>query len=381
VETSRHFVSDEHLPDIIIGTKVGRVRMKEVHLKQIMEKVLRSPSGDNCQPWTFKWNGSALQVFHDAQRAMHPLNPKGITSMIALGCLLESFELAAADFGYEVRWNFFPFKDAGTQLWTEVQFTPKNVPQNPLSEMLLKRFTDRRNFKGGTLSREMFQKEELNDAHLHVLSKPSAELINYIVKAELLLVDHPGILPATMSWARLSSRHVQETQDGVSWQGFGANFWEVPMMPMLRDYPFILRIAKYFIAPQHRARVVRQLRSSAGLVCVSAPFEGFEHSRENFVTAGRLMMNAWLSLTKLGYGVHPLTLPSLIALCANQGAADLPKKWLDLFKEGETLLRREFGISDEEVPIWMIRTGISGPQPEACKTLRFPVSKVLSFES
>jgi nitroreductase len=344
------------------------MKMTESQLRQILDKANWSPSGDNCQPWTYEWNGERLVIFHDAERGEHPVNPGGVASRIALGCLLEAMDISASEHGFNIRTTLLELRNEGITPWAEVRFEPSGTDRNPLLDSLLKRTTDRRPFQGGDLRADLFQKLESGAAKLHFLAKPAQEFVKFVAESEQLLTDHPHILPATMKWARLSAKHAQKTQDGLSWRNLGAKFWEVPMMPLIRDYrPFFL-FARHTIAPQHRARVTKQLTSSAGVICVSISHK----NNENIVTAGRLMMNAWLSLTQQGYGVQPLTLASMVNMCSIDGTMPLSEKWQKFHREGQNVLRKHLVISADSTPVWMIRAGISTPLPENCKTLRKP---------
>lgn len=344
------------------------MKINEIQLRKVLEKASWSPSGDNCQPWTFEWNGEKLVILHDAQRGDHPVNPGGVASMLALGCLLEYIDIAASEHGFKIQTTILDLKNEGNVPWAQVRFEPSEAGKNPLSDSLLDRCTDRRSFKGGELRADLFQKLEHGPAKLHFLPKPDSELIEYIVESEQLLTDHPHILPATMKWTRFSAKSIRETQDGMSWRNLGANFWEVPTMPLIRDYRPFFQVVRHMIAPQHRVRVGKQLKSSAGVVCVSVSKKG----NESIVAAGQLMMNAWLSLTRQGYGVQPLTLASMVNMCSIEGIMPLSEKWRKFHRDGQNILRRHLSVSPGATPAWMIRTGISTSLPDNCKTLRRP---------
>jgi hypothetical protein len=337
-------------------------------IQLILEKAHWSPSGDNCQPWTYEWNGENLVIVHDAKRGEHPVNSGGVASMIALGCLLELIDIAASEYGFTIQTKLLELKNKGALPWAQVSFESSNAGKNLLVDAIRNRRTDRRPFKGGELRADFFQKLVHGSAKLQILAKPSPELINYIIESEQLLSDHPNILPTTMKWTRFSDKSVQETKDGMSWRNLGAKIWEIPTMPLMRDYRAAFMIFRHMLALQHRARVTQQLKSSAGIVSVSTSIK----ANVGYVDAGRLMMNAWLSLTKNGYNAQPLTLASLTAHCSVEGIMPLPEKWRSFHREGQNILRKHLSISPESVPIWMLRTGISTPLPEKCKTLRKP---------
>ena len=350
------------------------MKLTDLQLNQILEKAIWAPSGDNCQPWTFEWDGKTLKIFHNAQRALHPLNANGISSLISLGCLVESIYLAASEFGCIADWIFQDFDTLGISQWAAISFSFVVQKKNPLADLLLSRTTDRNFFRCGMLNADMLQQMDRKPTQLHILSNPPKELLDYIVEAEQLLVELPGLLPSTMKWARLSFKEAQKSGDGLSWRNLGAQIWEIPMMPLIRDFPKILKLAKYVIGPQHRSRVKQQLQSSAGLICVSAPVK----NRENIVVAGSLMMNAWLSLTGHGYGVQPLTIASTICMKSKENIMPLPNKWTQFFDEGEKILRKSFSIPSGSMPVWMIRAGLSTALPEKSRTFRKPLNEIFT---
>jgi sulfur-carrier protein adenylyltransferase/sulfurtransferase len=64
-------------------------------LRAIVAAALSAPSGDNCQPWRFAWDGEVLAIAHDAGRGVHPINRANLASLLALGCAVEAAALAA----------------------------------------------------------------------------------------------------------------------------------------------------------------------------------------------------------------------------------------------------------------------------------------------
>ena len=63
---------------------------------RIVEAAMQAPSGDNCQPWRFEWNGHELCVSHNEEKARHAFNRANHASYISLGCVLESISIAAS---------------------------------------------------------------------------------------------------------------------------------------------------------------------------------------------------------------------------------------------------------------------------------------------
>lgn len=346
--------------------------------QSILETALQAPTADNCQPWTFSWKNDQLQIIHDAAISEHPLNPKNSASALMLGCLIETIEIAALDAGYEITTQLKDLSADGKALWALISFNETTKSADPLSKYIRIRSTDRREFEKGELSIQLLQEIKLLEkkyapAELHVVSKMENKLQNYIIDAEQNLMDHAEILPAVMKWTRFTMNDARKTGDGISWRNMLAKVWELPVMYLVPKFPGFLNLVRPQMVKQHRARTLKQLSSSAGLVCVST--RQTANHFEGAVQAGRLMMRVWLRLTQLGYGVQPVSLATLPIFYQHEGLMDsFFSKRSDFFKRGEQTLRNAFAIPEAQFPIWMIRTGISTPLPAELRTFRKPVT-------
>lgn len=362
--------------------------LSENQLREILERAVNAPSGDNCQPWTFSWDGHGLQIIYDPVRGRHPLNPHEMMSILTLGCLLEAIEFAAVDLKHRSVPQIAPVLDAKTSVWATVLFEPLSQPpptwRVDLSRQLAARSTDRRLFQGGTIPADLLADiqsdvpTEEPTARLHVLQSASpqfAPVVQYAVDAEGLLIVHPRILPATLEWVRWTESMAERTRDGMRWRNLGIQIWQLPLIIAIRYYPVILRVIKFLMLGQHRAAAAKQLRSSAGLVAVAIPYP---NQAGDLVQAGRLMLRAWLKLTAIGYGVQPLSLASAISFYAQSPNSDLSPRWNRFFRNHLPLLRKSFSLSPGTAVTWMFRTGRATPLPLALRTLRRPIDWVLT---
>ena len=77
----------------------------EVDVERLLDRVATYPSGDNCQPFRFEWDGSRLAVIYEVDRGAHRLNPGHILSWMTLGFVLETIDLAASEQGLDADWE------------------------------------------------------------------------------------------------------------------------------------------------------------------------------------------------------------------------------------------------------------------------------------
>ena len=80
-------------------------QISESQIRAIVKAASLAPSGDNCQPWCFHWDGRELVVTHDEERDRHALNRAHHGSLVSLGCVLESIRIAALHEGLSVKWT------------------------------------------------------------------------------------------------------------------------------------------------------------------------------------------------------------------------------------------------------------------------------------
>ena len=170
-------------------------RISSERVTRIAQAALSAPSGDNCQPWSFRWDGDELTVFHDAGRAAHVINHHHHGSLLTLGRVLEAMTIAAAAerFTAEARLAAQIERPEEGSPWLSVRFaaveSEAGDDAGELSGAIHGRRTDRRLFRGGSVSHPVFTAMRSAAAGrrgcgLHVINAPSRELTDYIAEAD-----------------------------------------------------------------------------------------------------------------------------------------------------------------------------------------------------
>ena len=121
---------------------------------KIVEDGVRAPSGENCQPWRFTWNGSRLSIFNvpEADTSLYNTLQRG--SYMAHGALLENISLSAKRYGYEARSTLFPFGENEARHVADVIFTPSSSEISPRYSAIVRRCTNRKDYSEEKLSSE-----------------------------------------------------------------------------------------------------------------------------------------------------------------------------------------------------------------------------------
>ncbi|MCK6507341.1 hypothetical protein L6R53_28885 [Myxococcota bacterium] len=346
-------------------------------LRRVVQAASRAPTAENCQPFRFRWQDGALHLLHDADRARKGQDRRHHDSLLALGALLVGFEIAAAVEGLAVQ-PALALDDPAAPCWGSLRFHPDPSPAlADLAPVLARRCTDRRLFRGGRLPEAALRALAApgGAAGISTLAAPSPALLRFLWRAERLVWSHEPTWQDVMRWLRVTQAEVERSRDGASWRTMGVDLPELPLLGRLRQPGARAPLARLGGGMAASAWLLRQVRSSAGLVLLTVKQPG----RAALVDAGRLMMRAWLCLTEADHGVQPHSQPSFFVHEAAVGnlPPDLDPRFSALYAEGLALWRRELGLGPAELPVMMLRAGWSDSLPEGRRTLRLGVEEVL----
>lgn len=354
-------------------------------IRDIVQIASRTPTGDNCQPFRFAWDGKILSISHIDRVAKHHLNHNNVGSLISLGMLLETITIAAKVHKFNARASLNVSRDLGDSICATVTFEyDPDTEHDDLVSFIDQRATDRRPYKGGDLNLPMF-KEILEDAdrmpvgNLYFNDDFNKQIIDHIRALETYTWVTEEAHRDVFGWIRYSSKEIEETRDGVPWQTLGVNYFESRVLKLTRNYSAQSVFNKLGGLGQIKKVAETMIRSSAALGLVTVP----SLEPNDLVESGRIVLRCWLSLTKYGYGHQPYSMESLVTLSylMDPGTDHFNPDFRALFEKGYNIVGNYFNIPKNEYPAWMFRTGITTPLPDSMKTLRYPVEDILEDTS
>ncbi len=351
-------------------------------IERIVAAAAQAPSGDNSQPWRFHWDGRTLRVLHDAVRAEHPLDGGRIGSDLSLGCVLESLEIAADAMGF-VAQTTLQLARPRDPCWATARLRPGSSGRADLFPTIERRTTDRRLYRNASIDHPVFDRVRATSrdarCRVHVLPPPTGELLEFITAMDAFVLRTSSVYESTSRWLRTTQREVEETRDGVSWRNLGLDLPEFRALRWMRS-PKARAVALALGGTKATALWLRrQLASSAAIVL----FTTRASTDDRVVSVGRAAMATWLELTAADHGVQPLSLQSALILSEAMDALppDTPSDFRPMLRRGRRLLARRLDLADDELPVWMLRTGPSSSLPEHCRTLRRRVDEVLTVST
>ncbi|MFC2431331.1 MAG: Acg family FMN-binding oxidoreductase [Candidatus Saccharimonas sp.] len=291
----------------------------------LVAQAVKAPSGHNTQPWRFRQNESAVEVYPDFDRRLPVVDPDDRELFVSLGCATENLCLAAQNIGYE---SSVAVGDTGV---IAVALTEgADVKSNPLFEQIDLRQTNRSIYTGEEIALDALRKlqsvcsekgisihyyarqtKQFNDIEQYVLQGNTRQMQNESFKAEL------------KSWMRFNKKHQDQTLDGLSYAVFGA-----PNVPRWMAEP----IMSMAINAKTQNKADREKIDSASHLVL---FTTRENSRREWVDLGRTLQRFLLTATELGISHAYLNQPNEEAEIVAEMA-----KTLDLDGEYPTVLLR-----------------------------------------
>lgn len=341
---------------------------------KLVEMANTAPSGDNCQPWDYIWDGEVLFIRHLENRGRHAFNADHSASLIALGCVLESLDIAASALGIFTESEIEI--ERGIKAW--VRLRQGTRPVDSLSQGLELRHTNRERFEGAhpdwasCLSEIRTWERGLPGVQLD-FAEPSTDFTRFLGRMENIVWEEEHIHQDLHQWFRFGGGD----RDGLPWRSLGVDYLSSRVLKWSRRFSRqrILNRLGFLAGIRHNTR--KLVESGQGVVCLS--ISGTD--RAHLVSVGRLGLRFWVKLNQTGMGVQPLTASSLLTYFARREISPpLKAKARQETALGLAKFQQQFQLPPSLVPVWLFRVGKAAPLPRSKRSNRLPVSKILRFE-
>ena len=340
------------------------IEISESQKNTILRAALQAPTGDNAQCWDVSFEETILKIEHDKQRANHILNDNCLASLLSLGTVVESINIAALELGFSTIVQY-SLDDKNLALWATIIFkNTNNASEEDLNEALYKRETNRNNYKRKRIPSELLDKLKsfAKDLNIKISEKYplSRDMFWYLHLCEHYIWYNREVFMDTTYWIRFSQKQRLELRDGFGLKNIKLKSFEGLLVKLFRKSEFCAKLAWVFIL---RFKIwidsFLVLRNTGSFLIFSA-----KASEDiDVVNTGRTMFRAWTSLNKIGYGVQPLTVASLLPfnLAKSGKLRDCPQNFHDEFTKSRGYFKQCFSLEDNDKVIWMLRTGPAKP--------------------
>ena len=279
----------------------------------LVAQAVKAPSGHNTQPWKFRQNESAVEIYPDFDRRLPVVDPDDRELFVSLGCAAENLCLAAQTNGYKAAVSVGDKGVIAVSLAEKADVKPNSLfnqidarqtnrsvyTGEEIALDALKKLQSIRSEKGISVHYYVRQTKQFNDIEQYVLQGNTRQMQNEAFKAEL------------KSWMRFNKKHQDQTLDGLSYAVFGA-----PNVPRWMAEP----IMSMAINAKTQNKADRDKIASASHLVL---FTTRENSRREWVDLGRTLQRFLLTATELGIAHAYLNQPNEEAEIASEMARTL----------------------------------------------------------
>jgi nitroreductase len=133
-------------------------------LTRCVEQATLAPSLHNSQPWRFRIDGDAVEVYADRSRRLEVLDPSGRELMISVGAAVFTLRAAIRGAGWIPSLSLYPESDLVARVGLERRADPSPAARD-LAAAIARRHTNRRPFSAAVVRAHVV--EELCEAAAH----------------------------------------------------------------------------------------------------------------------------------------------------------------------------------------------------------------------
>ncbi len=325
----------------------------------LVRSAILAANNHNTQPWLFRVDETAIDLFADRARNTGTLDPLLREMYISFGAALENIEVASAPNGFAGTITLFP-NDQDDLHVANVTLTATTPKTSDRFETIPRRHTNRGAFKKSDVPSDetLASLKALNDdSRLDVVwltdAASMATFADLTIRATEAINADEEQSKDSFVWFRGSWQDIQSSKDGITVDASG-------LSPLIRS-------AAKLLPPSSRSQSDSSwLSSTKDPQLSTAPAFGVivaldEPGLADYVSAGRLYQRIGLDATALGLALQPLNqLPERFDREASLGVASpLKDEFSTLLPDGVAATLMPFRIGAPE------KDGLESPRRPA----------------
>jgi nitroreductase len=350
----------------------------EEDIKQILKYAVMAPSGENCQPWSFKVSEKTINLFNLPQRDQSLYNVGQCGSYVSHGALIENVKISALELGYSVTVKIFPNSNDKNHVATIV--LEKGSHENsPLYGAIDKRITNRKPFIKKVLPEEEVRKlkESVSVDKVKILFTQKNSDKQILAKAASM---NESVMMSNRFLHDFFFSHVTWTkeEDNQKKIGFFIDTLELPLpaqkiFKMVKNWNIANFLNKLGLHKMVGKQNAKTYASSSGFGVLTTR----DISPEGFINAGVALEQVWLTATTLGINFQPVSGLLFLMNAFRFGETDKFTNHQKInLEEGYEKIRQTFLVNKDEHIVFMFRFG-HGDKPTA-RSSRFKIEDFIN---
>jgi nitroreductase len=292
-------------------------------MESILELARWAPSGDNSQPWRFLiLSADRFRVLGHDTRTHCVYDLDGHASQLAIGCLLETLEIAASKYGVALSFEHIANTDETRPCFDVRLHLGDRHDPDPLLPYITARTVQRSLLSPRALtSAEKIELQAALPAGFHLVwiegwprKWRMAKLLSANAKIRLTIPEAYATHRSIIEWgARYSETKVPDQAIGLDPLTLRLMRWA---MQSWRRVALLNRYLAGTLIPRLELDILPALACAAhfGLLATRPPTE-----LNDYVAAGRAVQRLWLTATRLGLQLQPEMTPVIFARYVREG--------------------------------------------------------------
>ena len=271
---------------------------------------IRAPSGDNCQPWRFRFTGTD-QILID----IHPEQAESFfdyhhgPTFLSVGAVVENIRIQAAALGYAAE-VAYPGGVGPGHPSAVITLHPDSQISCPSTRLqaLHRRTVNRRPFLPWALAPrdiEHLTAEPILGTKVHLIQEWQAmgRWTRLIYLADRIRLSHPQIHTELFAKILFQSDAARGVRVGLETNRFGLGPGAEPILRFLKPWSRIQQLSRWGLLHLLAGQSQWLAQMSGGLVLVTIPTS----TPEYWMRAGEQTQRLWIRAEELGLAVHPMT--------------------------------------------------------------------------
>ena len=370
------------------GPEAGEIRT-------LVAAALQAPSGDNCQPWRFVWDGHTLQIGFNAERAESLYDVRHLASWIGLGAALTNLRITAAALGYTVQTDLFPdgpdaagvarVRFSATSPGSGTGSTPGSgtvaSAAGMLPEAIARRCANRRPYRDAPLAPALREQIDAVVAatpgtHLDVADRDPGKrrLAAAAALNDRILFENRRLHDGLYRWLRWTAEETARRGDGLPIESLELAGMERLGFRAMAAWPAAVASAILGVTRMLPMRTTGVYRRSSAIALLSV--DGARP--EDLVRGGEALERIWLTATTEGAAMQPITGVTCLMLrqqlCNGDGLSAVHCRVLD---HARRELEAVWTGCLQRTPVMLFRLGYA--DAPSARAPRLPAESVLTL--
>jgi sulfur-carrier protein adenylyltransferase/sulfurtransferase len=275
---------------------------------RLLAAAVRAPSGDNCQPWRFRFDGDgAVVITPDLERAKSFFDYENRATALSVGAVIENMRVQAASEGLATKTVYGD--DDRQHFSATLLFSPNEDVRVSRARVaaLFQRTVNRRPFLpisiAPSINAQLLQ-ELVDGVTVHMITNRShiSQWADVIEIADRIRYSHPVIHEELFSKLLVNPQMAQDVRVGLEIDRLGIGPLGGMLLRCLRPWRRVQRLSRWGLIRVLARQSGLLARSTGALILVTIDRAGCQ----DWMRAGEQVQRLWIHAQEVGLQTHPM---------------------------------------------------------------------------